>query len=283
VGILRRAISVSISSLEEHPNLTEILGVLAQVPHITDGDVASLARAWHNTIYVADARGRALAPESPLVTEVLAAFEAVQSLFAEDLAGDRSYVTLDPKITSIALKATRDAIAAAYARPILTRGEHAALMRAWRSVFPTQNFEEPDLGPRAAEVKALLTAMPLLAQRCHDADAPATFESLLRTAWTMDDDMRETARRETWAAAVLTSRRRVWTLVRRSGTEALGRFCPTCRHAPADEDTARVLALCLDAACALLVADAVDDNLTDVLTMPIEQLVPAQRPSIDEL
>ena len=280
--IRRRGGQGAPQSLEEHPNLTEILGVLAQLPHITDQQLAQLADAWHNTVYVADARSRALLPESPLVVEVLAAFDAVQALFTDDLAGESSVGTLDPKVTSVALKAVRDAVAAAYARPVLTRGEYAALMRAWRSVFPTQNFDEPDLGPRAVEVKSLLMAMPLLATRCHDVHAMATFESLLRTTWAMDDDMREVARQETWRAALLTSRRRVWALVRRSGTEALSRYCPTCRRTSADEDSERVLQLCLDAACALLVADAVDDNLTDVLTLPVQALVPSQRPSPED-
>lgn len=268
-----------VDALEDHPNLGEILGVLAQLPHIADSDVTRLAAAWHNTVYVADARARALMPESPLVLEVLAAFEAVQSLFADDLAAEEDYVTVDPRVTSVALKAVRDAIAGAYARPVLTRGEHGALMRAWREVFPTQNFDEPDLGPRAADVKAVLTAMPLLASRCHDPAAAELFEALLQTAWTMDDDVRSTARQETWQAAVLTSRRRVWALVRRSGTEALGRLCPTCQREPLDPDAQRVLGLCLDAACALLVADAVDENLTDVLTLPLRQLVPQPRRS----
>jgi hypothetical protein len=41
----------------------------------------------------------------------------------------------------------------------------------------------------------------------------------------------------------------------------------------------RVLALCLDAACALLVCDAIDDNLVDVLTLPVQKLIPKQRTS----
>jgi hypothetical protein len=35
--------------------------------------------------------------------------------------------------------------------------------------------------------------------------------------------------------------------------------------------------MCLDAAYGLLVADAIDDTLTDVLTMPLTDLVPLQR------
>ena len=38
-----------------------------------------------------------------------------------------------------------------------------------------------------------------------------------------------------------------------------------------------MLSLCLDAACALLVADAIDENLVDVLTLPVQALIPRQR------
>jgi hypothetical protein len=268
---------VTVSSLEQHPNLGEILGVLAQLPHIADTDLPDLAAAWHNTVYVADARAKALNPEAPLVMEVLAAFEAVQSLFAEDLSGEADYVTVDPGVTTRALKAVRDAIAASYARPILTRGEHNALMRAWRTVYPTQRFDEPDLGPRAEQVKGLLATFPLLGTRCHDEDAAALYERLARAAVQMDAGIRATARDEAWRAAVLTARRRIWGLVRRSGSEALCRPCAQCGPQPMEHGEDQVLALCLDAACALLVTDAVDDNLIDILTLPLTDLIPTPR------
>jgi hypothetical protein len=270
--------TAAIDTLDEHPNLPEILGVLAQLPHICDGDLERLANAWHNTVALAEARARALDPDSPLVLEVLAAFEAVQCLFAEDLDGSEDYLLVDPEVATVALKAVRDAIAATYARPILTRSEHAALMSAWRVVYPTDAVDEPDLGQRSAEVKALLQAMPLLATRCHDGSAAELYESILDMSWGLDEDVRSVARDEAWHAAVLTSRRRVWGLVRRSGAEGISRFCPTCKtRADEDDDTFRVLALCLDAACALLVADAIDDNLVDVLTLPVQSLIPRQR------
>jgi hypothetical protein len=266
-----------IESLDEHPNLAEILGVLAQLPHITDSDLERLGASWHNTVALAEARARALDPDSPLVLEVLAAFEAVQSLFADDLDGEQDWLSVDPEIATVALKAVRDAIAAAYARPILSRSEHSALMAAWRNVYPTDAVDEPDLGQRGAEVKALLKAMPLLATRCHDTVAASLYEAILQTSWTLDEDVRSVARDEAWQAAILTSRRRVWGLVRRSGAEGIGRFCATCRTRHDDDDTVRVLAVCLDAACALLVADAIDDNLVDVLTLPVQALIPHQR------
>jgi hypothetical protein len=268
-----------IETLDAHPNLSEVLGVLAQLPHITDNELVRLADAWHNTVGLAEARARALDPDCPLILEVLAAFEAVQSLFADDVDGDKEYLEIESAVVTVALKAVRDAVAAAYARPVLSRSEHTALMAAWREVYPTDVVDEPDLGGRSAEVKALLQAMPLLATRCHDNSAASMYDSILAMTWTLDEDVRTGARDEAWQAAVLTNRRRVWGLVRRSGAEGIGRFCPECRTRSDDDDTVRVLALCLDAACALLVADAVDDNLIDVLTLPVQALIPRQRSS----
>jgi hypothetical protein len=276
---MSRRRTAPISSLDEHPNLTEILGVLAQLPHISDRELERLADAWHNTVSLAEARSHALEPDSPLVLEVLAAFEAVQSLFSDDVNGDADYLSVPPGVASVGLKAIRDAVAAAYARPVLNRPEHAALMTAWRAVYPTNSVDEPDLGMHSAEVKALLSAMPLLATRCHDNGAASLYDELLDCTWNLDEDVRSVARDEAWRAAVLTNRRRVWGLVRRSGAEGIGRFCPQCRTRSDDHDTMRVLSMCLDAACALLVADAIDDNLVDVLTLPVQALIPRQRTS----
>jgi hypothetical protein len=228
-------------------------------------------------VFLAEARAHALDTDSPLVLEVLAAFEAVQALFADDVSGEPDYVEVDPEVVSVALKAIRDAIAAAYAKPILSRAEHAALLAAWRAVYPTDAVAEPDLGAHAAQVKALLTAMPRLANRCHDESAAELYEEILNMSWTLDEDVRSVARAEAWQAAVLTNRRRVWGLVRRSGAEGIGRYCGQCRTRQEDDDTVRVLGLCLDAACALLVSDAIDDNLVDVLTLPVQMLIPRQR------
>ena len=276
----RRRIA-TISSLDEHPNLPEIVGVLAQLPHVSDSDLIRLADSWRNTVFLAEARARALDPDSPLVLEVLAAFEAVQALFADDVCGEAEYVELDPEVTSVALKAIRDAIAASYAEPLLSRTEHAGLMAPWRAVYPTALVDEPDLGEHSGQVKALLSAMPRLATRCHDREAASLYDEILRTSMALDEDVRSVARDEAWQAALLTNRRRVWGLVRRSGAEGIGRFCGQCRTRHDDDDTMRVLSLCLDAACALLVADAIDDNLVDVLTLPVQKLIPLQRTSGD--
>jgi hypothetical protein len=270
-----------ITSLEDHPNLPEILGVLAQLPHIADADLPVLAESWHNTVTVADARAHALLPDSPLVLEVLACFEAVVALFDDDLTGEADYVTVPTATTHTALKAVRDAIAAAYARPLLSRAEYQALMAPWRAAFPTQNFDEPDLGPHADRIKAVLAAMPQLSTRCHDAGSRRLYDRMVFTALSLEANMRETARREAWRAAVLTARRRVWLMVGRSAAEAISRPCLQCgRHDDLGTEDV-VLELCLDAAYGLLVADAIDDTLIDVLTMPLSELVPTQREAPD--
>jgi hypothetical protein len=266
----------TVDRLEDHPNLPEILGVLAQLAHVADSDLPLLAGAWTNSATVAQARDRALSPDSPLVLEVLAAFEAVAALFEDDLRGEAAYVTVDPAVTTTALKAVRDAIAASYARPILSRGDHALLMRPWRSVYATSTVDEPDLGPQADAVKALLAALPRLAARCHDRDGAAAFEALVDQSF-VDESDRAGARDTAFQAAVLTSRRRTWALVRRSGAEGLSRPCFQCGHRIDEREHHRVLSLCLDAACALLVADAVPDELVALLTGPVRPLIPLQR------
>jgi hypothetical protein len=270
--------TTQIRSLEEHPNLSEVLGVLAQLVHVDDGQLVRLAGAWTNTVAVAEARDHALGPDSPLVCEVLAAFDAVQALFSDDVRGGQPYLTVEPLVVVRALKAVRDAVAAAYARPLLSRGEHAALLRPWRSVFPAADaLGEPDLGPRSAQVKALLGALPALAARCHDSAGQALYDALVDRSFVEESDRVE-ARDTAFTAAVLTSRRRTWALVRRSGTEGLAQRCRSCRPtATSERDDQRVLALCLDAACALLVADALPDAVAALLIDPVACLIPLQR------
>jgi len=269
--------TVSVARLEEHPNLGEVLGVLAQLAHISDDDIVALAGAWVNSPSLSEARDRALSPDSPLVVEVLAAFDALSALFADDLAGAADYVVVASDVTVRALKAVRDAIAAAYARPVLSRSEHSALLRPWRTVFPQATVDEPDLGPRSAQVKALLSALPRLSGRCHDESGQALFDALVDRSYVGEADRAEAAA-TAFQAAVLTSRRRVWALIRRTGTQGLLRPCGTCRTPVSrDRDHQRVLELCLDAACALLVADAVPDACTGLLADPVLALIPQQR------
>src|SRR3954464_7213540 len=190
---MARRRTTEIAALDDHPNLPEILGVLAQLAHVSDADLPRLAKAWHNTVFLAEARARALSPASPLLLEGPSAFEAVQALFADDLSGEEDFLSVEPEIASVALKAIRDAIAAAYARPMLSRTEHSALMAAWRAVYPIDMVEEPDLGERTNEIKNLLSAMPRLAGRCHDVEAAQLFESIVDLTGLLDDDGREGA------------------------------------------------------------------------------------------
>lgn len=273
--------TVVVDRLEAHPNLPEVLGVLAQLSHIGDEELRRLARAWTNTVPVAAARDLALSPDSPLVCEVLAAFDGLAALFADDLAGQAEYLTVPVDVVTTALKAVRDAIAAAYARPVLTHAEHALLIAPWRAVFPTPTADAPDLGPQGEQVQALLAALPQLAVRCHDDGGRALFDHLVDRSYAAESERAE-AIGDAFRAAVLTSRRRVWALVRRAGAEGLSRPCPVCRRvAGAAEDgreAQRVMSLCLDAACALLVADTLPDATTAVLTAPVARLIPVQRP-----
>jgi hypothetical protein len=277
----RRRIAGAVECLEQHPNSAEILSVLARLPHIADRDLPMLAAAWRNTMPLAEARGKALQPDSPLVLEVLSAFEAVQSLFADDVRGGEDFVTVDPQITTVALKAVRDAIAAAYARPILTRAEHHLLTLAWRAVYPIDLVGAADLGAKADDVTALLAALPRLAARCHNSASAAQYDNILDISSVMNREMHTVALEEAWRAAIITGRRRVWGMVRRSGAEGMGRYCSRCRHRDTGDDAAAVLSLCLDAACGLLVADAIDDTFVDILTLPVTSLVPAPRPAAE--
>jgi hypothetical protein len=132
-----------VSSLDLHPNLAEILGVLSQLPRLTGNDMACLAQGWRDTTFVHLARARALGPDTPLVLEVLATFERVDRVFREELSrdflgDDGAATTVKPQVVKHALHAVRDAVAAVYARPILSRAEYLALIRPWHRAFSAQ-------------------------------------------------------------------------------------------------------------------------------------------------
>ena len=263
-------------TLEQHPNAGEIAGVLSRLSAIGDRELNALFRAWRNDGYLSQARDVALSPDSPLVLEVLASFEAVSSLFEDDLRGDVAWVHVDPVITTTALKAVRDAIAAAYAKPVLRRRQHAQLMAPWRSVFPDDAYAEPDLGPRGDEVRGLLSLLPGVAGRCHDAAGAQAYEDVIDASW-LDEGLRRVARESAFQAAVETERRRTWALVRRSAAEHLSRPCAQCGRRADEPELGRVLSVVLDAACALLVADAVSDDTVEALTLPVRSLIPRPR------
>lgn len=273
--------SVVISSLEGHPNALEILAITSRLPCISDLQLVELAAAWENTAELGEARRHALEPDSPLVFEALTRFETVQVLFAEEIRGGEEYLGVEPEVASTALKAIRDAIAAAYARPSITPGEHGVLTKAWRAVYPTDRIASPDLGSRASDVTSLLHALPRLAAICHDEAAAVQHAAIIEANLDIDEDIHWAAREEAWHAAVLTSRRRMWWLIRHTADCERSRYCGTCRERERTPATERVLTLVADAACALLVAGTLDDDIVEVLTTPVDSLVPAHRPATD--
>ncbi|HEX3898740.1 MAG TPA: hypothetical protein VHW74_06170 [Mycobacteriales bacterium] len=271
--------SVVISSLESHPNALEILGITSRLPCITDDQLIQLAAVWENTSELGEARRHALEPDSPLVFEALSRFETVQVLFAEEIRGGEEYLGVEPDAASTALKAIRDAIAAAYARPAITPAEHSILTRAWRAVYPNDRIATPDLGSRPSDVTSLLHALPRLAAICHDPIAAEEYAAILDASMAADEDIHWAAREEAWHAAVLTSRRRMWWLIRHTADCERARYCLTCRERERSPETERVLTFVADAACGLLVSGSLDEDIVEVLTTPVGSLIPAHRPA----
>jgi len=120
------------------------------VPRLTDREFARLADGWRDNTFLAKARDHALSPNAPLVVEVLTAFERVDAILFDPAPLDAEQtddgepavrhalgVALRPQLANSALKAIRDALAAAYARPILGRAEYIALIGPWRRLFPS--------------------------------------------------------------------------------------------------------------------------------------------------
>jgi hypothetical protein len=264
---------MTITSTETHPHCAEILGVLAQIVHLDDEGLRRLALAWRDTESVARARDKALQPDTPLIVEVLTAFDSLAGLFADDLAGTAPYVTLPAPTTALALKAVRDAVAAAYARPVLTAQEYAELSAPWHSVYPDRRMQMPDFGPQHHEVLGLLSAIPGLACHRHDDDAAELHDALLRHAKGMDADEHGRAVDAAWNAAIVTGRRRLWFLAGRSANESYRRACPGCAR-QMDEDDQAVLAICLGVVAAMLVRDVLDDVSAATLLAPVESLLP---------
>lgn len=273
-----------IRHLDEHPHQVEIAGVLAEVPNLSDDELRRLAAAWRNTVPLAEARQRALSPDSPLIIDVLAAFDTIGALYEDDVfnpaCDEMPDGQVEPAVVVTALRTIRDAVAGAYARPVLTRGEHQNLTRAWRSVFARSRRSEPDLGPGAIALRELLRALPQLADRCHDAAAERLYDGLVVEGMTRCDDDADQARQQVLDALVHTHRRRVWTLVQRSVAERMGRGCSRCHRSAARGelcgDDERVLAVCCEAASALMVSDVLPHELTSRLMHPVRHLVGLQ-------
>ena len=260
-------------TIREHPNASVIRDVLARVPQITDAQLAALAESWRDSLDIASARAAALSADGPLILDALSAFDALTEVFADDLAGKPWAAPLQRGMVRIALKAVRDAIAASYARPVLSTRQYTALMGPWVHVFPERGCGEPDLGPRSADVTQLVAVLASMSARCHDKAADAAFEHALAVALTRDNSVVAAARNEAWSAALVTGRRRTRSVLRRAGREALLRPCPGCGMRWDREDTTvdRVLDLVGDAMNALLVSDAIDVTVAEVLLLPMSQ------------
>ncbi|MQA04259.1 MAG: hypothetical protein GEV07_16545 [Streptosporangiales bacterium] len=129
------------TELVKHPNLDEITGIVGQIPLLGVDDLYLLGEVWTNTAEVASARDRALDPECPLVVDVLRTFESITTTFRDTLA-DAEH----PDAANDGLKALRDAVAGAFARPTLSRREYKVLLRPWRTAFPVPRLDVGDLG-----------------------------------------------------------------------------------------------------------------------------------------
>lgn len=266
----------TITSLDDHPNTDEIVDVMARMVDLSDDEITRLPSAWCNDEHVAAARSHALSPDSPLVLEALASFDSLAFLYADDLAGTAEYVSVPAPVTALALKAVRDAVAAAYAQPVLSREEHRLLLAPWRAVFGRSTGAMPDFGPQHTMIIEMLSALPHLACRSHDSGATERFESLLAAGLHVDPEEHALAFDRAWHAAITTRRRRLWQLATRSAHEAYYRRCSQCDRSGGDEDR-MVLALCLGAVVGVLVKDVLDDQTVATLAAPAAVLVPEQR------
>lgn len=130
-----------VTDLGRHPNLEEITGIVGQIPLLGDDDLRLLGEVWTNTTEVAGARARALDPDCPLVVDVLRTFDSISATFHDTLSASD-----DPDVASIGLKALRDAVAGAFARPNLTRREYKVLLKPWRTAFPAPRLDAGDIG-----------------------------------------------------------------------------------------------------------------------------------------
>jgi hypothetical protein len=206
-----------------------------------------------------------------MVMDTLAAFDLIGTLYTDDLSGDGAHLQLPADVTRAALKAVRDGIAALYARPVLSRWEANALSGPWRKVISrTQQHGHwpPHLAPAVDTVIGTATA---LAGRCHTPALVRPFEAVAAAGLSTSQAETAAALGAAWDAALFSGRQRLWFLLRRASTDALGRGCSRCRRS-SDEDDRTVGMLAADAACALLVRDLIDPGVCATLIGPVRLL-----------
>jgi hypothetical protein len=138
-------------------------------------------------------------------------------------------------------------------------------------------MSEPDFGPDRGDVARLFRLMPSLAGRCHDDLGRLLWQSVTDRSAGVDPVAHSAALEAAWAAAVVTHRRRLWRLARRTGTEAFTGRCPACAQRAGTEEDVQLLTYCLGGVYAMLVRDAIDDESFRVLYDPVAGLIPRQR------
>jgi len=130
-----------VTELVSHPNLDEITGIVGQIPLLDVDDLRLLGESWSNTTEAAQARARALDPECPLVVDVLRTFESITTTFRDTVAESDC-----PELAGSGLKALRDAVAGAFARPSLPRRGHKVPLKPGRTAFPAPRLDTGDIG-----------------------------------------------------------------------------------------------------------------------------------------
>ena len=268
-----------IDHLEDHPDLPVIMDVLSRLTLVDGSQLAGLAAAWRNDSRTSRWRDLALSPDSPLIMEVLHAFDTITELYADDVAGTSGYLTVPGPVAARGVKAIRDALAAAYAKPVLPPHGYLALARPWIVVMGQDEnpADGPDLGPAAATIRRVMAAAGGLANRCHDPDARRAFDDLSALGLSGGDERRD-ARDAAWSAAVASQRRRTWALLRHTLSQQVARGCASCGHGPDERrDAERAVVVAADGACALLVLDIAAAGAVQFLVEPLSVLVPPPR------
>jgi hypothetical protein len=231
------------------------------IPHLTDAEIERLAEAWTNCSALAVARDTALSARTPLIHEVLGVFESVDFLFHE-CCDDTPTKTVDD-----ATKAIRDAVAAAFARPLLRRAQYRALMRPWRLV-QQRPTARPLYGPQTGHITRLLDLISTVGNRCHDGAAERLFDELDNTALILNRELADHARAAVSAAVEITGRARLARFIEAGARRRASGGCQRCGET-VGTSVCRVRMLCSDAAVALTVSDLLDDTLVEVLTVPV--------------
>lgn len=239
-----------------HPSPDAVAAVLDRVPDLTERELRDLADGFGDGMHAATARARALDPDLPWILDVLQVFDICERLYAGEPSPD------SPELIAQALRGVRDAVAAAYAQPVLRRADHAALMRPWRHAVRDRLTELP---PAVQRALGELRALPA---RCHDPAASARWNELALIALGRDSDEHRVAVESAHVLAVAAGREMAWQAVRRCATEAISRRCTACGTRP-DLGSLRVLALAVDASCGLLVSDLVAGPALRTLSLPL--------------